>query len=162
VEDAVREIAEQQREERRVRPRSRLSRAKWILLGVAMVGFVAGAAIALRPAPLPPPATSAVEAVRGFWTAIIAGDYEGATVYTPFLMARYGSRKQAALQLKRLFHENPPVALRSVELAGTVPDSADLLVGYEAVRKSGRPLTGQAVVMDSGDPKVGFTITGGI
>jgi hypothetical protein len=162
VADAVREIAELQREERRARPAPRLSKAKWPLLGIAIAAFVVAAVIVFRPEPLPPPAKSAPEAVEGFWTAIIAGRYEGATVYVQFLVTRYGSRKQAALELKRLFEDNPPVTLRKVELVGNVPDSPDLLVDYEVIRRSGRPLTGQAVVMDSGDPKTGFTITGGI
>jgi hypothetical protein len=162
VQAALREIAEQQREERRARPPSRLSRLKWPLLILAIAAFVAAAVIVFRPEPLPPPARSAPEAVRGFWTAMIAGHYEGATVYTPFIVSRYGSRKQAALYLERLFKENPPVVLRSVELTGNLPDSPELLVSFEVIRKSGRPLTGQAVVMESPDPKAGFVITGGI
>jgi hypothetical protein len=117
---------------------------------------------ARAPEPLPPPAESATEAVEGFWKAIIAGKYQGATVYCPSLVDKYGSREQAARYLKEQFQANPPMVVRNVELSETIPDSLDLIVTYEVIRRTGSPLTGQAVVMDTRDPERGYVILSGI
>lgn len=162
VEEAVRRIAEQQREEREARAPSRFAKARWPVLGVAAAGFVVVVAILFWPEPLPPPAQSPTEAVRGFWSAVVARRYEAATIYWPGLVDRYGSRKQAARFLAETFRADPPTAVRNVELAGEVPDSSDVLVNCEVLRRSGRPITRQAVVRDSEDPSKGYIITGGI
>jgi hypothetical protein len=132
------------------------------VLGVLGVAFVVAAVIGLWPKPLPPPAESAQEAVSGFWGAVVEGDFEGATVYAPFLVDRYGSRKQAANFLAKMWQGNPPTVVREVSALGPVPDSSDLLVSYEVVRRSGSPITGQALVQNTGDPKRGYVIAGGI
>ena len=130
VQEAVAEILEERAAAaRRPRRRARLGpTARWTLLGVVVVGLAAAGLMALRPRPLPPAATSAQEAVDGFWKALIAGDYEGATVYCPMLIARYGSRKQAALVLRQYFGDNPPVTVHAVGEAEQLPDSDDLRV----------------------------------
>jgi len=162
VAEAVERIAERQREERRRRPPSRWARAKWPAMGVATLALVVVCVIVLWPEPLPPAAESATEAVEGFWRAIIGGRYEAATVYCPSLVDRYGSRAQAARFLKGHFSSNPPTMVRNVTVSGTVPDSLDLIVDYEVIRRSGSPFSGQAVVTDTGDRKQGYVIVSGI
>ncbi len=164
VSEAVRQIAVEQKEEkaRRARKPSFLARAKWPLLSVLSALAVIVCIAVLWPKPLPPPATSATAAVQGFWAAVIKGDYRGATVYYPALIERYGSREQAAQFLKRHFSTNPPTVVRNVVETGTKPDSLELIVTYEVVHRSGSPTVGQAVVVDTKDPKQGFVIVGGI
>jgi len=164
VEEAVRRIAEEQREERarRARKPSPLAKAKWPILILLSLAVVVACVMILLPEPLPPPAESATEAVEGFWQAVIAGKYQGATVYCPSLVDKYGSREQAARYLKEQFQANPPMVVRNVELGETEPDSLNLIVTYEVIRRTGSPLTGQAVVMDTRDPERGYVILSGI
>ncbi len=164
VAEAVRQIAIEQREEkaRRARRPSFLVRLKWPALVTASVILAVVCIIALWPKPLPPPALSPTAAVQGFWEAVIKGDYRGATVYYPALVERYGSREQAAQFLKSHFDTNPPTVVRNVTLVGTDPESLELIVTYEVVRRSGSPTVGQAIVVDTKDPKRGCVIVGGI
>ena len=164
VEEAVRRIAEEQLEERarRARKPSPLAKAKWPVLILLSLAVVAWCVMLLLPEPMPPPAESATEAVDGFWKAVIAGKYQGATVYCPSLVDKYGSREQAARYLKEQFQANPPTVVRNVQLADTMPESANLIVNYEVIRRSGSPITGQAVVLDTKDPKQGYVIVAGI
>lgn len=134
------------------------SRIRWVVLGVLVVGAIAVAAVMLRPEPLPPPAQYPQEAVEGFWREIVAGSYEGATVYYPNLVERFGSRKQAALHLRDLFQENPPIEVTSVGTPEELPDSADLRVSYEVYLRNGLPRTGEFIVRYTGDPATGYAI----
>ena len=164
VQDAIKEIAEQQREEkaRGAKGPSRLATLKWPIIAVLTLAILVVCAIIFRPAPLPPPAESAAEAVEGFWKATAAGNYRAATVYYPSLVDRYGSPEQAGRFLKDHFQGNPPTVVRSVKVAGNVPDSLDLIVDYEVVLRSGKPQIGQAIVTDTQDPKRGYVILSGI
>ena len=164
VEDAVKAIAEQQREERErgAKGPSRLAKLKWPIMGVLTLAILVVCAIIFWPKPLPPPAESPIEAVEGFWKAIAAGNYRAATVYCPSLVDRYGSPEQAGRFLKDHFQSNPPTVVRSVKVAGNVPDSSDLIVDYEVMLRSGQPQTGQAIVSDTQDPKRGYVIVSGI
>ena len=164
VADAVRRIAEEQREERarRARKPSPLAKAKWPAFIILSLAVVAACVVVLMPERLPPPAESATEAVEGFWKAIIAGKYRAATVYCPSLVDKYGSREQAARYLKQQFEANPPTVVRNVEVADTMPESPNLIVYYEVIRRTGSPITGQAVVLDTDDPKRGYVIVTGI
>jgi hypothetical protein len=149
IEGAVEAIRERQVAERVPVRRARFGPARWIALGAIAAGVIVLAAILLRPEPLPPPATSAQAAVRGFWDAIGRGHYQGATVYYPALIENYGSRKQAALHLKQMFGDDPPVKV-SVGPPEELADSDDLRVGYEVWRRSGMPRKGEFIVRDSG------------
>jgi hypothetical protein len=133
---------------------------RWVLVGIAAVGLIAAAVVRLRPKPLPPPAASAEAAVTGFWKALIAGDHEGATVYYPTLVDRYGSRKQAALMLGQYFGGNPPTSIYQVGEAEGVPDSDDLRVSYEVILRSTRPRRGECIVRYS-EQQQGYVITAG-
>src|SRR5574340_1036492 len=84
VQDAVREIAVQQRtlaESRNAQPRPRL--LLWAILGPILLVVLIVAVMKFKPEPLPPPAATAQEAVNGFWRSLIDGKYEAATVYYP-------------------------------------------------------------------------------
>jgi hypothetical protein len=163
IEGAVEAIRERQlAEEQRAAAKKRAPRRwAWIVLGVVAVAVIVTAALALRPEPLPPPAMSAEEAVRGFWEAIAAGHYQGATVYYPALVETYGSRRQAAVYLIEKFGGDPPTKI-TVGEAELLPESDDLRVSYQIWRRSGRPYSGEFVVRDSGSEKADYVIVTGI
>lgn len=162
IEGAVEAIRERQLAEEKVAAKKKAPRRwPWIVLGVGVLALAAVAVLALRPEPLPPPAVSAKDAVRGFWGAIAENHYEGATVYYPALVDKYGSRKQAAIYLARKFGEDP-VTKVDVGEAEPLPESDDLRVAYEVWRRSGRPYSGEFVVRDSGSEKAGFVIVTGM
>lgn len=156
VQGAVEAIRERQVAERAA-PRVRPGLARWIALGVIGAVLIAAAAVFLRPEPLPPPATTPQEAVEGFWESMAQGHYQGATVYYPALVENYGSRRQAALHLKQMFGDDPPVKV-SVGDPEELPDSGDLRVTYEVWRRSGRPRTGEFIVRHSGSSATGYVI----
>ncbi len=159
IEGAVEAIRERQAAERAVR-RPKPGPARWVALGVVLAAIVGGAVVFLRPQPLPPPAATPEDAVWGFWAAIEQGHFEGATVFYPALMDRYGSRKQAALYLAGRF-ERDPITKVTVGEAEELPDTGDLRVGYEVWRRSGRPTTGEFIVRDSGGEETGYVIITG-
>jgi hypothetical protein len=164
VKEAVRELAEQQRAaaERRPRP-GRPARLTWAGIAFILIAVVVIAVILGRPEPPPPPATSAQEAVRGFWRSLIAGKYEAAAFYcSREIVDKYGSRKQAGERLKEQFGSNPPVRVVKIGEPEQLPDSSDLRVTYEVYLRSGTPRSGDAIVTDSGDPKVGYVIRAGL
>ncbi len=159
IEGAVEALRERQVAER-APGRAAPSRAPWIALGVVVVGAITAGFILLRPKPLPPPAATPRAAVEGFWEAIAQGHYQGATVYYPALIDRYGSRRQAALYLEQHFGDDPPMKV-TVGEPEELPDSADLRVSYEVWRRSGRPRTGECIVRDSGSEETGYVILTG-
>jgi len=163
VQGAVAAIRERQIAQERAVPsrRARPSLARWIVLGIIALAVVVSTAIALWPEPLPPPAVSPQEAVRGFWGQIIAGKYEGAPVYYPALIDKYGSRKQAALFLEQELAADPPTKV-NVSEPEALPDSDDLRVGYEVWRRSGRPRAGEFIVRDTGAEETGYIIITGL
>jgi hypothetical protein len=162
IEGAVEAIRERQLAEERGAAKKRAARRwPWVVLGVVVVAVIVMAALALRPEPLPPPAMSAKEAVRGFWDAIAAGHYQGATVYYPALVDKYGSRKQAAVYLIEKFGDDPPTKV-TVGEEEPLPESDDMRVRYEVWRRSGRPYTGEFVVRNSGSEKADYVIVTGI
>ncbi len=159
IQDAVEAIERDQEAiaaARAARPAA--SRIRWVALGILVAGAIAVAAVMLRPQPLPPPAEYPEAAVEGFWREIVAGSYEGATVYYPSLVDRFGSRKQAALHLRDLFQDNPPIEVTSVGTPEELPDSADLRVGYEVYLRNGVPRVGEFIVRYTGDPATGYAI----
>jgi hypothetical protein len=160
VRDAVREIAEQQKtmaEASKVRPRPRW--LIWAIIGPIVLIVLITAILKFRPEPLPPPATTAQEAVSGFWRSLIDGKYEAATIYYPSMVDKYGSRKQAAEKLREHFSENPPTRISKLGDAEEVPDTSDLRVSYEVYMRSGTPRTGDAII--SSGPE-GYIIVAGI
>ncbi len=163
IQGAVEAIRERQETEQRVAAMRKAPRRwPWIVLGAAVLALTAIIFIALRPEPLPPPAASAKDAVRGFWGEIVQKHYEGATVFYPALVDKYGSRKQAALALSQRFNEDPPTKVNIGE-EEPLPESTDMRVTYEVWRRSGRPpYTGECVVRDSGSPETGFIILTGL
>jgi len=163
VQGAVEAIRERQIAQERAAPsrRARPSPARWIVIGVIAIAAIVSTAIALWPEPLPPPAVSPQEAVRGFWGQIIAEKYEGASVYYPALIDKYGSRKQAALFLEQELAADPPTKV-NVSEPEPLPDTEDLRVGYEVWRRSGRPRTGEFIVRDTGGEETGYIIVIGL
>ena len=163
VQEAVEEIRERREvAERRPRPGAGAGAVvRWVVIVTLAAVLIAAAVVKLRPTPLPEAADTAREAVEGFWSALIAGDYEGATVYYPTLVDRYASRKQAAMRLQEYFGDNPPVNIRSVGEPEELPDSTDLRVSYEVILRSGRPRTGEFIVAYSGQRKTGYVIITG-
>ncbi len=131
------------------------------MLGAVVLGLIVVAAIALRPTPLPPAAVSAKEAVGQFWKAVADKHYEGATVFYPALVDKYGSRRQAGLYLAQKFGEDPPTKV-TVGEADPLPGTDDVRVSFEVWRRSGRPYTGEFVVRDTGSEKEGYVIVTGI
>jgi hypothetical protein len=164
IEGAIEEIREEKAvSERPPRPapaRPRL--VVWSLLGVAVLLAVGLTIIALRPEPLPPRAGSPTSAVRGFWSAVIEGKYEAATVHYPGLVAQYGGRKQAALRLEEWFKADPPVHIASVGEPQESPDSPDLRVSYQVYMRSGRPRSGEAIISEIRRPELAYVIISGI
>lgn len=156
IQGAVEAIRERQAAERAVR-REKAGPARWIALGVVLVVLIAAGVLLFRPEPLPPPAATPEGAVRGFWEAIAREHYDGATVFYPALVDRYGSRKQAAVYLADRF-ERDPVTKVTVGEAAELPESDDLRVGYEVWRRSGRPTPGEFIVRDSGSEETGYVI----
>jgi len=151
VQDAVRELAEQQKVAAEARKRA--PRPVWlipVLIGAVVLVAIIIAVITLKPEPLPPPATTAQGAVSGFWRSLIDGKYEAATVYCPSMIDKYGSRKQAAERLRETFGQNPPVRLSQVGDPEELPDSSDLRISYEIYLRSGTPRNGDAIVSGSG------------
>ncbi len=127
LKDAVLQIKEQQKEAERepqVSPWPR--RLRWSIIGLGVVTVLVATAMLLWPTPMPDPALSPRGAVRGFWSALIEEDYEGATVFYPSMVDRYGSRKQAAVRLQEVFREDPPVRISSIGAAEGVPSSRAL------------------------------------
>jgi len=161
VQEAVEQILEERAvAERRPRAKAGVGPAvRWIFLGV-VAGLMVAAVVTLRPTPLPPPAASPQEAVKGFWEAVIAGNYEGATVYYPTLVDQYGSRKQAALRLRQYFGDNPPVSIPAIGEPEALPDSNDVRVSYEVILRSARPRRGECIVRYSGE-ELGYVIVAG-
>ena len=159
IQGAVEAIRDRHAAEKAVR-REAAGPARWIALGVVLVVIIAAAVFFLRPEPLPPPAVTPEGAVRGFWEAIAQEHYDGATVFYPALVDRYGSRKQAALYLAERF-QSDPVTKVTVAEAAELPDSIDLRVGYEVWRRSGRPTPGEFIVRDSGSEESGYVIITG-
>jgi hypothetical protein len=162
VQEAVREIAEQQKAVATARRGGVPAWAKWAAIIVVVAAVAVAVFLSLRKEPLPPPAASAPEAVTGFWQAVIGHKYEAATVYYPSLVDKYGSLGQAAEGLKEHFGENPPVKLSRLGEPEQVPDSADVRISYEIYLRSGTPRSGDAIVTDTGDPQTGFVIVAGI
>jgi len=163
IKDAVLQIKEQQEEAERepeVSPWPR--RLRWSIIGLGVVTVLVAAAMLLWPTPMPAPALSPRGAVRGFWSALIEENYEGATVFYPSMVDRYGSRKQAALRLQEVFREDPPVRISSIGSAESVPDSDDVRVSYEIFLRSGRPRTGEAIVSGADLEESGYVIITGI
>jgi len=162
IEGAVEAIRDRQiAEERAAVKKQGPRRWPWVVLGIVAVAVIVVAVLALRPEPLPPPAMSAEEAVQGFWDAIATGHYQGATVYYPALVDKYGSRKQAAVYLVEKFGEDPPTKV-TVGEAEPLPESDDVRVSYEVWRRSGRPYTGEFVVRNSGSEKADYVIVTGM
>ncbi len=161
VQDAVAAIREQQVTAEPAPRAVGLGRVRWAIIVVAIVALSAAAIVALRPEPLPAPAATPRDAVRGFWSSLIEEHYEGATVFYPGLVDRYGSRKQAALFLKQIVGSDPPVRIARVGEAESLPGSYDLRVSWEVNRRSGRPWTGEFIVRDSGDDQTGYVILTG-
>jgi hypothetical protein len=122
--------------------------------------LIAAAVILVRPEPLPPPAATPQAAVKGFWETMAHGHYEGATVYYPALVDTYGSRRQAALHLREMFGDDPPVKV-SVGDPEELPESGDLRISYEVWRRSGRPRTGEFIVRQSDSAAAGYVIVYG-
>ena len=163
IKDAVLQIKEQQEEAERepeVSPWPR--RLRWSIIGFGLVTVLVATAMLLWPTPMPAPALSPRGAVRGFWSALIEENYEGATVFYPSMVDRYGSRKQAALRLQEVFREDPPVRISSIGSAESVPDSNDIRVSYEIFLRSGRPRTGEAIVSGADLEESGYVIITGI
>jgi hypothetical protein len=163
IKDAVLRIKEQQEEAERepeVSPWPGILR--WSIIGLGVATIVVAVAMLLWPTPMPAPALSPREAVRGFWSALIEENYEGATVFYPSMVDRYGSRKQAALRLREVFREDPPVRISSIGSAEAVPDSDDTRVGYEIFLRSGRPRTGEAIISGADLEESGYVIISGI
>jgi len=163
IKDAVLQIKEQQEEAERepeVSPWPR--RLRWSIIGFGLVTVLVATAMLLWPTPMPAPALSPRGAVRGFWSALIEENYEGATVFYPSMVDRYGSRKQAALRLQEVFREDPPVRISSIGSAESVPESDDIRVSYEIFLRSGRPRTGEAIVSGADLEESGYVIITGI
>ncbi len=162
IQSAVEAIREREEAKERVVAKKKAPRRwPWIVVGVVGLIITGVVVMALLPKPLPPPATTAKQAVSGFWNAIVEKHYEGATVFYPALVDRYGSRKQAAIVLAQRFGEDPPTKV-TVGEAEPLPESDDLRVTYEVWRRSGRPYNGECVVRNSGGEKTGYTIVTGI
>jgi hypothetical protein len=164
VEEAVRELAEQQKvaaAAKKPRPR-RPAWLTWGAVALVAVGAIGALFAFTRPEPPPPPAASAREAVSGFWRAMIAGKYEAAAFYCPAMVDKYGSRKQAGERLKEQFGSNPPVRLAKIGEPEELPDSSDVRVSYELYLRSGTPRAGDAIVTYSGNPQVGYVIVAGL
>ena len=162
IKDAVLQIKEQQEEAERepeVSPWPR--RLRWSIIGIGVVTVLVATVMLLWPTPMPAPALSPRGAVRGFWSALIEENYEGATVFYPSMVDRYGSRKQAALRLQEVFREDPPVRISSIGSAESVPDSDDIRVSYEIFLRSGRPRTGEAIVSGADLEESGYVIITG-
>lgn len=134
---------------------------RWVVIALVIAGAIAAAAVAFWPQPLPPPATTPEAAVRGFWDAVIAGNYEGATVYYPALVSKYGSRKQAAVYLEQVFRDDPPMGIAEIGEPEPLPETEDLRVTYEIWRRSGRPRTGEFIVRYSEGARPGYIIVTG-
>jgi hypothetical protein len=167
LERAVQEVAEQQRVAgvgRRPRPPSPWgARVAWIGIAVVVVALIVAAVVLTRPEPLPPPAATPEDAVRGFWNCLIEGHYEGATVYYPGLVSTYGSRGQAAQRLRELFSSNPPANLRRVDPPEFQEDTNTYLVTYEVYMRSGLPKVGEFTVAPPATQASGYAIiTGGL
>jgi len=163
IKDAVLRIKEQQEEAERepeVSPWPR--RLRWSIIVIGLVTVLVATAMLLWPTPMPAPALSPRGAVRGFWSALIEENYEGATVFYPSMVDRYGSRKQAALRLQEVFREDPPVRISSIGSAESVPESDDIRVSYEIFLRSGRPRTGEAIVSGADLEESGYVIITGI
>lgn len=163
MKDAVLQIKEQQKEAERepvVSPWPR--RLRWSIIGLGLVTVLVATALVLWPTPMPTPALSPRGAVRGFWSALIEENYEGATVFYPSMVDRYGSRKQAALRLQEVFRGDPPVRISSIGSAEALPDSDDMRVSYEIYLRSGRPRTGEAIVSGADLEESGYVIITGI
>ena len=163
IKDAVLQIKEQQEEAERepeVSPWPR--RLRWSIIGLGVVTVLVAVAMLLWPTPMPAPALSPRGAVRGFWSALIEENYEGATVFYPSMVDRYGSRKQAALRLQEVFRKDPPVRISSIGSAEAVPDSDDSRVSYEIFLRSGRPRTGEAIVSGADLEESGYVIITGL
>lgn len=167
LERAVQEVAEQQRAvgigRRPQAPSPWAARIAWVGIAVVVVALIVAAVVLTRPEPLPPPAASAEEAVRGFWSSLIQGQYEGATVYFPSLVQTYGSRRQAAQRLRELFSANPPVNLRRVDPPEFQEDNNTYRVTYEVYMRSGLPKVGECTVAPPLNQASGYVIvTGGL
>lgn len=158
IQDAIEQIGVERREALARRPARAPSPVKWIVIGLLLAGLIVVGVIALRPVPLPDPAMTPQEAVRGFWDELIEGNYDGATVYYPFLVERYGSQRQAANHLASLFEKNPPVSISFIGEPEPLPDSGDIRVTYEVFLQNGRPRTGDFIIRDSGSEEVGYVI----
>jgi hypothetical protein len=161
VADAVAEIRERQAVAEPAPSGGVLARVRLALILAAVAAFGAAAIITLRPEPLPPPALTAREAVRGFWSSLIEGHYEGATVFYPSLVDRYASRRQAALFLEQFVGSDPPMRVVRVGEPESLAGSGDVRVSWEVTRRSGRPWSGEFIVRDSGSGEVGCVIIHG-
>jgi hypothetical protein len=137
------EAIRERQEERKPR-KKRAGPTRWVVL----------------PVPLPEPAYSPEGAVRGFWQSISEGHYEGATVFYPALVDKYGSRRQAAMYLEDRFASDP-VTKVTVGAPEELPDTGDLRVPYEVWRRSGRPTTGEFIVRGAGPPTNTYSIITG-
>jgi hypothetical protein len=158
IQGAVEAIRERQ-EERKPR-RKEAGPARWIVLGVVVAAVLGAAAFFLRPVPLPEPAYTPEGAVRGFWQEISEGRYQGATVFYPALVDKYGSRRQAAMYLEDRFASDP-VTKVTVGVPEELPDTGDMRVSYEVWRRSGRPTTGEFIVRGAGPPANTYSIITG-
>jgi hypothetical protein len=159
VQDAVTAIRQQQvSAEPTPTSREAPRRVRWVFILVAIAVLIAAAVIALRPTPLPGPALSARDAVRGFWSSLVEEHYEAATVFYPALVDKYASRKQAALFLQQFAGKDAPVRIGRIGEAEPLPDSDNVRVSWEVTRRSGRPWTGEFIVGNYGDREAGYVI----
>ncbi len=160
IEGAVEAIRERQEAAERAAPKAKRGPFLWIALSVVVVVLLGVGVLALKPEPLPSPAFSPQEAVRGFWEQVAQGRYQGATVYYPGLVEKYGSRKQAALHLSQTFRDDPPTKVGVIGEPEQLPDTEDLRVSYEIWRRSGRPRTGEFIIRKSSESDGYVIITG--
>jgi hypothetical protein len=158
IEGAVEAIRERQVAVERAAPKAKRGPALWIALGIVAAVLIGAGVLFLKPEPLPPPAASPQEAVRGFWDEIVGSRYQGATVYYPGLVDKYGSRKQAAVHLEQTFRDDPPTRVGAIGEPEELPDTADLRVSYEVWRRSGRPRTGEFIIRKSTGEEGGYVI----
>jgi len=150
IQDALERIGRDQREAAKRRPRrAAASPVRWIIVGVIAVGAIVGIVIVLLPSPPPSPAFSPEGAVESFWNSLVEGDYEAATAYYPSLVERFGGRKQAALHLRDMFGDNPPVKVLTIGEAEALAAPGDLRVAYEVMLRTGRPRSGEFIVRAS-------------
>ncbi|GEM_PF-2306574 len=159
ISEAIDRIRVEQRAARAAQRRRPWARAvAYGLLGLMVVAGTVLAALALRPEPPPPVASSPQEAVRLFWQALIEGRHTHAASYCPGLVDRYGSVAQAAHRLASHYRANPPARIVAIGEPEELPDGEGLRVSYEVRLRDGRPHVGEVIVSPSADRERGFLI----